>query len=91
MKLEDFQSHLVKNVRTYLSHTPYNWQQFKQYITNTTNKLNINSKLLNEIKVKGIPNNICQTIFDNNKDEVHFFFSPWERSAMEKRYSVTIN
>ena len=91
MKLEDFQNHLVKNVRTYLSHTPYNWQQFKQYVTNTTNKLNTNSQLLNEIKVKGIPNNICQTIFDINRDEVHFFFSPKERSEMEKRYSVTIN
>ena len=91
MKLEDFQSHLVKNVRTYLSHTPYNWQQFKQYITNTTNKLNINSKLLNEIKVKGIPTNICQTIFDINRDEIHFFFSYDERSFMEKKYHVTIN
>ena len=91
MKLEDFHGHLVKNVRTYLSHTPYNWQIFQQYISNTTPKSRWTIQVLNEIKVKGIPNNICQTIFDNNKDEVHFFFSPWERSAMEKRYSVTIN
>lgn len=91
MKLEDFHGHLVKNVRTYLSHTPYNWQIFQQYISNTTPKSRWTIQVLNEIKVKGIPNNICQTIFDTNKDEVHFFFSPCERSTMEKRYSVTIN
>lgn len=91
MKLEDFHGHLVKNVRTYLSHTPYNWQIFQQYISNTKPKSRWTTQVLNEIKVKGIPNNICQTIFDTNKDEVHFFFSPKERSAMEKKYNVTIN
>jgi len=91
MKLEDFHGHLVKNVRTYLSHTPYNWQRFQQHITNTTSKSNISNQLLNELHVKGIPKNICQSIFDINKDEVHFFFSPKERSELEKRYCVTIN
>jgi len=91
MKVEDFHGHLVKNVRKYLSHTPYNWQRFKQCISNTTSRSNISNQLLNELRVKGIPNNICQTIFDNNKDEIHFFFSPKERSEMEKRYRVTIN
>jgi hypothetical protein len=91
MKVEDFHHHLEKNVRKYLSHTQYNWQRFKQYISNARPKSKNTTQLLNELHVKGIPNNICQTIFDNNKDEIHFFFSPKERSAMEKRYRVTIN
>ena len=91
MKVEDFHHHLEKNVRTYLSHTQHNWQRFKQCISNTTSRSNISNQLLNELHVKGIPNNICQTIFDTNRDEVHFFFSPNECSEMEKRYGVTIN
>jgi hypothetical protein len=91
MKVEDFDKHLVNNIRTYLSHTQYNWQQFKLYNTNVSDKSKINTPLLNEIKVKGIPNHICQAIFDSNKDEVHFFFSYDERLYFEKKYNVTIN
>ena len=91
MKVEDFNNHLVNNVRTYLSYTQYNWQQFKQYISNARPNSKNATQLLNEIKVKGIPTNICQTIFDINRDEIHFFFSYDERSFMEKKYHVTIN
>lgn len=91
MKVEDFDEHLVNNIRTYLSHTQYNWKKFKLYNRNITDKSKINIKLLNEIKIRGIPKDLCQTIFDNNIDEVRFFFSYDERSYLENKYNVTIN
>ena len=90
MKLEDFNEYLKKNLIKYLNKYGYNFKNFYLYTSNKTKETFIKN-VLNELKIKKIPREICQTIFDSNKDEVNFFFTPHEIKKMENMYDIKIN
>jgi hypothetical protein len=90
MKTEDFNTHLKPNLIKYLNKYGYNFNNFRLYIKNKRHTNNYKN-ILNEIKEKGIPNDICQAIFNSNKDEVNFFFTPDEIKEMEIKYNIKIN
>lgn len=90
MKLEDFNNHLKSNLIKYLNKHGYDFNRFNQYIANVSDK-RYHKNTLNEIKKKGIPKEICQSIFNNNLDEINFFFSTDEIKKMETDYDIKIN
>jgi hypothetical protein len=90
MKMEDFNNHLKPNLIKYLNKYGYDFHHFRQIITNQT-KNTYHKNTLNEIEKKGIPKEICQSIFNNNRDEVNFFFSPEEIQQMEITYDIKID
>lgn len=92
MKLEDFNSYLKVNLIKYLNKYGYNFNNF--HIHNTNEQRHVKNKfkdVICELDTKGIPNDICQAIFNSNKDEVNFFFTPDEIKEMEIKYNIKIN
>lgn len=90
MKLEDFNSYLKPNLIKYLNKYGYDFNKFHIHNTNETKDTYIKDVLC-ELKTKGIPKDICQAIFNSNKDEVNFFFTPDEIKKMEIMYDIKIN
>lgn len=90
MKMEDFNTHLKSNLIKYLNKYGYDFNKFRLYEKNTNDTSNYKD-ILNEMKEKGIPKDICQSIFNYNKDEVKFFFTSEEIIQMEIKYNIKIN
>lgn len=90
MKMEDFNSYLKPNLIKYLNKYGYNFNNFHIHNTNITKDTYIKD-ILCELKTKGIPQDICQAIFNSNKDEVNFFFTSDEIKKMEVMYDIKIN
>lgn len=89
MKLEDFDAHLETNIKRELPHLK-NVDTFKLCKSNVTEKC-LFTKTMRDIENKGLPPHLCQSIFNANRDEVHFFFSHDELSDFEAKYSVEIH
>jgi len=89
MKTEDFNTNLKSNLIKYLNKYGYNFHHFCQIITNKTDNT-YHKNTLNKIDNNGIPKEISQSIFNNNIDEVKFFFSPKEIKNLEIKYDIEI-
>ena len=89
MKMEDFNTNLKSNLIKYLNKYGYKFNNFRQIITNKRDNT-YHTNTLNEIDIHGIPKEISQSIFNNNIDEVKFFFSPEEIKKMEIKYDIEI-
>lgn len=92
MKMEDFNSYLKPNLIKYLNKYGYDFNKF--HIHNTNKQKDTKNKfkdVIYELDTKGVPKDICQAIFNSNKDEVNFFFMPNEIKKMELMYDIKIN